>query len=365
MTLFSTSKHPSVQHKTPIMQPDKANSCPKKANHTIHSIFENQFIKALQNSIPINPFSALHFLPCGASCVEPRDHVKVFSVSRFYNQYLLLQKPPMHFFKAAAWLPLLAGALSYSIKSGLVSVNGNKAFDIEPKSDTVHRVTLDSVRDKLALTVELKGAETQPHQLNYVFSNDAGLDHAIFPKFDAKKHTVSLLLLVNKIPAALLQDRVFVYLVAASEQKKGNLYTLIGELIPTEALQSSVNYEAPERLGAQPEIHHIFNEDPKTVNPVVPLAFSGVAIALFLGLVGAWFSVVGNSLFVANQGIPFKGGFLTTLALFEFTFFRYYLSASIFTTIFSVAALTAPALIFGARALKSLTKQRTIVEAST
>lgn len=271
----------------------------------------------------------------------------------------------MHFFKAASWLPLLAGALSYTIKSGLVSVNGNKAFDIEPKSDTVHRVTLDSVRDKLALTVELKGAQTQPHQLNYVFSNDAGLDHAIFPKFDAKKQTVSLLLLVNKIPAALLQDRVFVYLVAASEQKKGNLYTLVGELIPTEALQSSVNYEAPDRLGAQPEIHHIFNEDPKTVNPVVPLAFSGVAIALFLGLVGAWFSVVGNSLFVANQGIPFKGGFLTTLALFEFTFFRYYLSASIFTTIFSVAALTAPALIFGARALKFLTKQRTIVEAST
>lgn len=270
----------------------------------------------------------------------------------------------MQLFRTLLWLPLLAGTLAYSITSGLVSVNGKKAFDYDT-SDTVHRVTLDSIRDKLALSVELKGAETQPHQLNYVFSNNAGLDYAVFPKFDSKTSKVSLLLVVNKIPAALLQDRVFVYLVAASDQKKGNLYTLIGELVPTESLQASVNYKAPERLGAQPEIHHIFKEDPKTVNPVVPIAFSAVAIALFIGLLGAWVSLVGNSLFVANQAIPFKGGFLTTLALFEFTFFRYYLSATIFTTIFSVAALTAPALIFGARALKALTKQRTVVEAST
>lgn len=269
----------------------------------------------------------------------------------------------MQLFRTLLWLPLLAGALAYSIKSGHVSVNEVKAFDYDP-SETVHRVTLDSIRDKVALSVQLKGAETQPHQLNYVFTNKAGLDYAVYPKFDAKTSKVSLLLVVNKIPAALLQDRVFVYLVAASDAKKGNLYTLIAELVPTESLQASVNYNAPERLGAKPEIHHIFKEDPKTVNPVVPIAFSAVAIAFFVGLLAAWGALVGNSLFVANQAIPFKGGFLTTLALFEFTFFRYYLSATIFTTLFSVAALTAPALIFGARALKALTKQRTVIEAS-
>ncbi|KAF3992420.1 hypothetical protein FT663_00700 [Candidozyma haemuli var. vulneris] len=267
------------------------------------------------------------------------------------------------------WLMLLAGAFAYTIKTGTVSVNGDKAFDVVPGSDTVQRLTLESVRDKVAVSVSLSGANAaKPHQLNYVFSDGKGLDFAVFPSFDSKAQTVSSSLLVNKIPGSLLsQERLFVYLVAAdeSQKKKGNLYTLVAELVPSDALKASINYEAPTRLGALPEIHHIFREDPKTVTPIVPLFFGGIAVALLVILLGSWVSVLGDSLFVANQSIPFKGGFLTTIALIEFTFFRYYLSETIFTTIFYVGLLTGPALIFGSKALKALTKQRTVVEAST
>lgn len=267
---------------------------------------------------------------------------------------------------ALLWLMLLATGMAYSLKSGSVSVNADKSFDIVPGS--AQRVSLESVRDKVALSVFLQGASSRPHQLNFVFTNGEGLDYAVFPLFDESTGKVSALTLVNKIPASLLSlERVFVYAVAAdaSQKKSQNLNTLVAELIPSEALRASLNYEEPVRLGALPEIHHIFREDPKTVNPIVPIFFSAVAIALLFVLVGSWFGLVGNSLFAARQGIPYKGGFLTTIALFEYTFFRYYLSASIFTTIFYVAVLAGPAILFGSKALKALTKQRTVIEAST
>lgn len=275
----------------------------------------------------------------------------------------------LSFTAAFLWLVFIVSAVAYSIESGLVSVNGNKAFDFVPDSEDVHRVVLESVREKVALSVVLKGnVAEKPHQLNFVFTDNKGLDYATYPLFDTTKKTATSLILVNKIPPALLsQERVFVYIIAAdASQKKGqNLYTLLAELVPSESLRASVNYKKPLRLGALPEIHHQFNEDPQTVKPIVPLIFSAVAIALFFVLIGSWFTLVGNSLFVANEGIPFKGGFLTTIALIEFTFVKYYLGATIFTTIFYTAILAGPALVFGSKALKALTKQRTVIEATT
>lgn len=259
---------------------------------------------------------------------------------------------------------LVASSMGFSVTSRAVYLNGQESFTLQHESDEVHRISLDSLKDVLSVASQIGGLSI-PHQLLYVFSNGEGLDHAVFPDFEKEQRIASAKVLVSKIPVSLLaQDRIFVSVVAANgDNDEANLDQPIVELIPSEELKTSLNYKAPARLGAKPEIHHIFSSDQATVNPIVPVAFSAVAALLLVALFGSWATSLGDSLFGASHGSSVKTGLLVVLASFEYTFVKYYLGATIFTTIFHVAILSVPALIIGSKALSQLAKLRSTASA--
>lgn len=260
------------------------------------------------------------------------------------------------------WLTLFVGALAYSISEGSFSVNGAELFVIDDLSfDEVHRYTINSQKDVITIDLTLNGdIESRPHQLMYILTNNDGLDFPLFPTFTAATKEAKLKLAVSKIPNALkAEERLFLNLIIADDNKdEANLYTEIVELLPSEDFKANVGYKKADRLGALPEIHHIFREDPKTVNAIIPLIFSAAAGVLLLVLLVAWASVVDGSLFTSPQGSTFKTAFLVTVAALEYTFAKYYLGASIFTTISYVALIAGPYLFFGSKALTELAKQR-------
>lgn len=252
-------------------------------------------------------------------------------------------------------LLLLPAAFAFSIELSSIRVNGNEPVQIGGE-DASQQVFLKTGKDKVIVDVKLAGElEKKPQQMYFILTNNKGLDFTVFPEFHISSNTAKATIIASKIPPALqAEDKIYVEFLAADSNSKHNLLTPLFELVPLESLTSSVNFKPPFRLGALPEIHHIFKEDPKTVNAVIPLVFSSAAAALLVALFGAWATLVGDSLFGANAGSAVKGVFLSTLALFEVIFFRYYLRASIFTTLFHVAVVSGPSLFFGARALRAL-----------
>ena len=252
---------------------------------------------------------------------------------------------------------LASTALAYAVTGGSVTLNKDTLLEIDPSTQDAHRLTLNSAKDTVSLSVAVL-AKKQPHQLMYMLSDNAGLDHAVFARFQDGNAVADIS--VNKIPAALKkQDRIFVSVIAAdSNADETNVNFPVIELVPSETLKESIDHQKPTRLGALPEIHHTFKTDADTVNAIVPIFFSGLAVALAFALLATWGSVLKNELFGAAHGSTWKAALLTTLALFEYTFFQYYLGALIFTTVFTVLMLAGPVLFFGSRALSSLGRSR-------
>ena len=89
----------------------------------------------------------------------------------------------------------------------------------------------------------------------------------------------------------------------------------------------------------------------------MPLAFSAVAGVLTLVLFVVWSSIFGENNSNSSGG-TYKTGFLVALVAVEHTFLRYYLGASIFTTMSHVLLLVAPSVFLGSKALNVMAKLR-------
>lgn len=251
-------------------------------------------------------------------------------------------------------LSFVISVTAFSIELGLVTINGKESFPVGTPKD-IRGVTVETARDKISIDVKLSGElDGKPNQLYFLLTNNKGLDFPIFPEFHVSSNSVKVSFTTSQIPTALQAEEKISVDFVASNTDNLNLLTTLFEIVPAEAFKESINYKAPIRLGALPEIHHLFKEDPKTVNPIVPVLFSGFAIALMTGLFAVWASWLSSVLFANNTAKFAKGVFLTTLALFEGVFFKYYLGSSIFTTLFCVAVVSGPSLVFGAKALRAL-----------
>lgn len=258
---------------------------------------------------------------------------------------------------ALQWAFFCSLAWSFSVLSGQLTLNKDKHFSIETLSADLQKVNIESLKDTISLSTQILGVK-QPHQLLYILSNDAGLDFPLFPKFIKGQATSQIV--VAKIPEALrAEDSIKVSIIAAdSSEKEGNVYQQLFELVISDDVKSRTEYQAPKRLGAVPEIHHMFKTEAATVNAIIPVVFSACAIVLFVLLIGTWMSVLNGKLFGAKEGGTWKVGFLSVVAYLEVTFAKYYLEALIFATLFQVFILIGPFLFFSSRALTSLRRQR-------
>lgn len=255
----------------------------------------------------------------------------------------------MKFFSAISWLALASSSVAYVVSDVKVSLSrdGNT---VQPTNG----LTIDSQADRLEIDFKLKG-KGQPHQLVLAFSGGDGLDYALYPKFNLKN--IKTQIVVGNLPDALKwQDKILVSVIAASSES--NVEEKVVELYPSETLRNSLLKKKVTRVGAKPEIHHVFKQDVETVGAFLPIVFSGLAVALLAVLLVVWLATLKDELFGAKDGSIWKVGYLCTLTMFEFTFAKYYLGASIFTILFQGALLAGPMLFFGARSLSALARAR-------
>ncbi|KAF7584037.1 Oligosaccharyltransferase subunit Ribophorin II family protein [Clavispora lusitaniae] len=257
-----------------------------------------------------------------------------------------------------SWILLAASTFAYSVEHFGLSLNSQKLYNAKSLPSEVIRVGIEKPKDALTFTIKLASSE-RPHQSILLFSDENGLDYAVFPDYNAQKHSLAIQIAVSSLPTALVrQGKITASLVIASgDDVNENIHTKVAELTCSDELRETTKEKQAERFGVLPEIHHIFKQDESTVNAIVPLAFSAVAGVLTLVLFVVWSSIFGENNSKSSGG-TYKTGFLVALVAVEHTFLRYYLGASIFTTISHVLLLVAPSVFLGSKALNVMAKSR-------
>lgn len=257
----------------------------------------------------------------------------------------------------------LTVVLAFQVTRAKVSVNEQSIEFGEINTLEIKQLPLETTKDSIEFEIYLDEVSHQPHQGVIMLGNGKGLDFPVFPKFNLAKSAYKISLSAAKIPVNIRNlDKIIVRFIVSEEQ---GLIKHLGELIPSPELKDLVKYEPSPRLGIEPEIHHIFQKDPATVNPVIPLVFIGGAIALFLGLISLWTGSIGSKLIgnlhnIQTLQLLNNVSFLMILLGYEVIFIRYYLGQSIFQTLFHSFILAGPAIYLGSRTFRFLAKLRAI-----
>lgn len=265
-------------------------------------------------------------------------------------------------------LQCAASVLAYRIVEGSVSV-GDDNIEIGEFNAQVIRQLPIGPKDKIEVSLKIDELTKKPHQSLITVGTGNGLEYSVVPQVSFAANSIKASIPVTQFPPSIkAQDILFLRIILADKNNAdGNLLQSIVELIPTSDLHASIpsSYKKAERIGIKPEIHHIFKSDPSTINPFIPVVFIFGVITLFLGLIIAWATSIGNDLFnhfsdISGIQLIYDLSFLSCLVGYEITFVKYYLGSSIFTTMFYAAVLGGPSVYFGSRVFRDLAKFRKI-----
>lgn len=245
-----------------------------------------------------------------------------------------------------------------SVKQTTLSLNLQKLYNGLSLPAEAVPATIEDSNDVLEFSFTIDSSQ-RPHELILLFSDDNGLDFAVFPRYDSAKNTISTSVAFSAIPLALRRQNKFSasLILANKDENDVNVYSKVAEILPSEEVKDAALATKTERHGVLPEIHHIFRGEEPTINSIIPLAFSAIAGVFGLVLLVTWASIFGQGS-IDSRGSTFKAAFLTTLVAVEHSFLKYYLGASIFTTLFHVFILAAPSVIFGSKALRAMVQLR-------
>ncbi|KAI5967451.1 hypothetical protein KGF57_000394 [Candida theae] len=273
----------------------------------------------------------------------------------------------MKFTSTVSILTLAISTLSYGAITGTISSSGKTVHYGEIETQEIKVLPLESIKDTIDIKLKNDKLDGQPEQIMLSLSDSHKSNVATHYIPVVNGNNIKYSIKANSIPATLLsRSQLTLGLVIADSKTKSNLVKRLVDLKPSAELKKPVKQERKFQFGLQPEIHHIFKEDAKTVNPVVPVAFIAVAAATFLILLGSWAGFIGlDNLFSTLKST--SGGqllqnvsFLLTLIGFEFNFVKYYLGQSIFTTLFYGSILALAAVYFGSSVLRYLAQNRAL-----
>jgi hypothetical protein len=119
--------------------------------------------------------------------------------------------------------------------------------------------------------------------------------------------------------------------------------------------------EAPLRYAAEPEIHHIFKDDPKSPPKIITIVFAAAVAAALPILLGVWATLGANAshLSKALGNAPVSHGlFYGSILAMEGIFFLYYTSWNLFQTLPAAAVVGFVAFLSGSRALSEVQERR-------
>lgn len=253
----------------------------------------------------------------------------------------------------------LSTVLGYTIVDGSLKIGKDAIHFGEIETQEVKQLSIDQLTEKIEVQLKLKDDfKKSPNQLVVTISDGKGLVVPYFPRFSIDNKEVKLTIPLKNIPEKLkAQEKVYVTFVAGDQSNNVQLSKLLAELRPSGELTAS--YKRVERFGTKPEIHHVFGEDPKTVNPIVPIVFSAVGAFALLILLVSWKITIGSDMLglashIVKSNPLANVGFLLSLAGYEYVFIQYYLNTSIFKTLLHGFILAVPSIYFGSRVLRTL-----------
>ncbi|RCK60831.1 Dolichyl-diphosphooligosaccharide--protein glycosyltransferase subunit SWP1 [Candida viswanathii] len=258
-------------------------------------------------------------------------------------------------------------AFAYSDLTGTIKLNGKKITLGEINTQEVKQLSIESPKDVLEIKLKSKDIDGKPEQIwiSLADAEDEGIISHYVPT--VKQSDITATIKASTLPDVLKsKDKLILSIVIADSKSKDNLLRRLVEILPSPDFQATSKYQQKPRIGIQPEIHHIFRGDEQTVNPIIPVAFIGVATTLFLGLLGSWFGFIGTkNLFstfktITTTQLLYNVSFLVSLIGFELNFYKYYLGQSIFTTLFYGFILSVPCVYFGVSVLRYLAKNRAL-----
>jgi len=119
--------------------------------------------------------------------------------------------------------------------------------------------------------------------------------------------------------------------------------------------------KAPLRFAAEPEIHHIFRNDPKSPPKLITLVFAAAVVGALPVLLGIWATLGANAnhLSKALSNAPVSHGlFLASIFGMEGIFFLYYTSWTLFQTLPAAGVVGIVAFLSGSRALTEVQERR-------
>lgn len=273
----------------------------------------------------------------------------------------------MKFGVVAVLMQLVAVVMAYSIAEGHIKI-GNEVVEFgEIMTQEIKQLPLTSPKDKIDVLLKLKeDVVTPPHQLFIgvsSFENPKLTTH--FAPVLTVNNEIKLSIPCNKLPEVLkVQDKLIMKLIIGDFDTKYNLNKQLVEIIPSQEFAQSSKYVSHESaVGYKPEIHHIFRQEEATINAVIPVAFIGGAVVLFLGLVISWNAFIGKDLYrsfkyLSPVQLSYNVLFFVSIIAFEYNIVQYYLGQSIFATLFKGFVISMPSIYFGSKVLRYLRAQR-------
>ncbi|EGW34920.1 uncharacterized protein SPAPADRAFT_58049 [Spathaspora passalidarum NRRL Y-27907] len=238
-----------------------------------------------------------------------------------------------------AILNLLVSALALTTLKGTIKINTN-LVQFDSANDEIKQLPIESPKDSILIELKSDAFSTKPEQI--VLSLADAATPSIVTHYVPTISDKSIKTTINaaKLPEVLKsKDKLILSIIVAGSQGVENTHSKLVEILPSSDFKETSSFVSTPRIGIQPEIHHQFRAEEKTVNQVFPIAFSAVAGFIFLVLLGYWTSFTGAEFArsfkrITSGQLLYNVSFLATIIGFELNFVRYYLGQSIFTTLF-------------------------------
>ncbi|KAF9875716.1 oligosaccharyltransferase subunit ribophorin ii [Colletotrichum karsti] len=260
-------------------------------------------------------------------------------------------------------------ASSWGFDSATVSVSGKgKDATKEKLSVTAPLKTPVSLGAKDSLKVIITAKEgdqaKRPHQAFLILKEtESGLE-APFP-LELKENGRGVVDVAQKdlpiqhlLATKPLRASLVIGSFGASQALDAILFDVDVKRDPSAVLPT---YDAPLRYGKQPEIRHIFREDPRSPPKVISLAFVLAVLATIPVLLAGWLALGANfnHLSKALGAAPLShAAFFGSIVAMEGVFFLYYTTWSLFQVLPVMGIVATSIFLSGSKALGEVQSRR-------
>ncbi|EFW99461.1 oligosaccharyltransferase subunit ribophorin [Grosmannia clavigera kw1407] len=280
----------------------------------------------------------------------------------------------LHSAFASSLLLVAAGvaqaASSWSFDEASISVKAKGSSDTVQEKLNARNPLASAIRlgsdgvAKISLTAKDSGKAKRPHQAFLLLQDvESGLE-APFPLTVKESGKGTVQIAQKDIPVQLVlakQPLRASIVIGSFGSAQGYAAPVFDLQLQVDASAAPLVYEAPERFGKLPEIHHIFRADPQSPPKPISLCFvllvAAALPALFVGwlVLGANVSHLSKALAAAPVS---HASFFGSVVALEGIFLLYYTSWNLFQTLPVVGVVGAVAVLSGSRALGEVQARR-------